>query len=46
MTAATPPAEPAERDAAPARHPVDEMLPRRQPMLLYGLQHVMSTYAG
>jgi xanthine/uracil permease len=27
------------------RHPVDEMLPVGQP-LLYGLQHVMSMYAG
>ena len=27
------------------RHPVDEMLPVRQ-LLLYGLQHVISMYAG
>ena len=45
MTAARPPAEPAERDAAPARHPVDEIL-APGPMFVYGLQHVLSMYAG
>ncbi len=45
MTAATPPAEPAAPDAATGRHPVDEILPPG-PMFVYGLQHVLSMYAG
>jgi xanthine permease len=45
MSATTPPADPAAPAEREAKHPVDEVL-APGPMFVYGLQHVLSMYAG